>query len=429
VWDLSTRVLISRCRDVHQDTLVLAFSPDGVLLAAGGRYWPRLFDVRTGRLALVLNNTAQYWQTGLAFNPDGRRLAVAGVALFGSHGGASVHELARGRGILELRGLSAPPGQIRFSAAGGHCAALSHSWEVGVWDVESGRMLCRGAGPQGLYPNDHAALALDATASRVAAAAGKRAKVWNARTGELLREYELPPGLGDALAFHPSGKLLLVRFETADADRYPIGTIAPREQHPRVIRVRELPDHGPPWLLHEFADLPWHVFGVDIAPDGRVAVADGLTGPGPADARLVVLDPLGGKRLWSAALDKVPGVQFHLDPAGESLWYADRADNKGLCVDPRTGIPLDPERRLNMHYGPGGRFAARVRGAAPFGMDAWSHRGTFPPIHLDVDHHDFNPVRFDPTGNRVAWGRQDGGILVADLPEVGRRLATIDLAR
>jgi hypothetical protein len=280
-----------------------------------------------------------------------------------------------------------------------------------------------------LYPIDHAALAFDATASRVAAAAGKRAKVWNAQTGELLREYELPPGLGDTLAFHPSGKLLLVRFETAAADRYPIGTIAPRELHPRVIRVRELPDHGPPRLLHEFTDLPWHVYGVDIAPDGQFAVADGLTGPGGGDARLVVLDPLHGMLLWSAALEKTPTVQFYLDAAGETLWYADRADNKGLRVDPRTGVHLDPERRPNMFYGPGARLAASVRSKPPFGMDVWSHPGTFPPIHLDVDHLDFNPVRFDPTEKRVAWGRQDGGIMVAEFAEVARRLATIDLAR
>src|SRR5439155_15387752 len=153
--------------------------------------------------------------------PDGRFLAVAGVAQFGFPGGAEVWELEPGRGVRELRGLSGPVAQVRFSADGRRVAALGYNWEVAAWDADTGRALFRGGGIQGRYPSDHAALAFDATAGRVACGAGTQVRVWDAATGEQVREHALPPGLGDSLVFHPSGRLLSVRFETEAADRYP----------------------------------------------------------------------------------------------------------------------------------------------------------------------------------------------------------------
>ena len=63
--------------------------------------------------------------------------------------------------------------------------------------------------------------------------------MWDVTTGRELKRWELPPGLGNQLAFHPSGKLLLFRWETEDGQNYPVSNV-PWQRHPRVCRLRNL---------------------------------------------------------------------------------------------------------------------------------------------------------------------------------------------
>jgi WD40 repeat protein len=426
-------VVLSRPLGGKQDTFALAFSPDGTTLAGAGRYAPRLWDFRTGRPLLELfvsdpTSSIGNRQTGLAFSPDGRFLAVAGVAQHGSLGGAEVWELVPGRGVRELRALSGPIAQLRFSADGRRIAAMSYNWDVAAWEVDTDRLLFRGAAPQGRYPRDHAALAFDAAAGRVACGAGRAARVWDANEGTLLHEYALPPGMGDSVAFLPSGKLLSVRIETPTADRYPEEPDAPRDQYPRVIRVRQLPDGGAP--PHELNDLPWSIHAVDLTPDGRFAAADGRTGPGDDTARLVVFDPLAGRVLWSARLGGWPTRQFYIDCAGDSLWYVPR----GVGVRPdviranlSTGQVLDPVPRQLYTFGRGGELVARYHWPTQTGVCVLPRGSAAPFLHLDPDVFNPHPTLFDHPGGRLAWGRPDGTVVVADLTDVRRHLSRIGL--
>jgi serine/threonine protein kinase/WD40 repeat protein len=433
VWDVGSRVVLSRPAGGTDDTFALAFSPDGTTLAGAGRYYPRLWDYRTGRplLELQVSETSSAIanrQTGLAFSPDGQFLAVAGVAQHGWPGGAEVWELEPGRGIQELRALSGKVAQLRFSADGRRVVAMSYNWEVAAWEADSGRVLFRGAAPQGRYPKDHAALVFDATASRVACGAGRGARVWDANDGKLIHEYALPPGLGDSLAFLPSGKLLSVRVETPEMDRYPEEPEAPREQYPRVIRARKLPDGGDP--PRELNALPWSIHAVDLVPDGRFAAADGRTGPGNDTARLFVFDPLAGRLLWSARLGDWATRQFYLNGAGDSLWYVPR----GVGVKPEviranlaTGQVLDPMPRPLYTFDRGGELEASSCRPTQSGVCIYSRGSVTPFLHLEPDVLNPSSICFDPPGRRVAWGRADGTVMVADLAEVRRRLSAIGL--
>jgi WD40 repeat protein len=428
VWDVRSRRLLSHCVGGAQDTLALAFSPDGTTLAGAGRYHPRLWDVRTGQLLLKLATRVENWQTGLAFSPDGRFLAVAGVTIHGFRGGAEVWELEPGRGIRELRGLSGTIAQVRFSADGRRVAAMSHHWEVAAWDTDAGRLLFRAPTPQGRYPKDHAALTLDPSGDRVACGAGRGVRVWSAE-GTLIRAHDLPPGFGDALTFLPSGELLSVRFETQGKDRYPEGPAAHPAQHPRTIRARELSESGPR-LLHEFRDLPWSIHAVEIGSDGRFAVANGLTEHD--QNRLVVFDPLAGRVLWSSLLDPWPGRQFFLDAAGECLWHFPRGGGPLLSllrVDTLTGRVLDPVHRpFHAPLSRGGELVLGVpEGSGPNGIALLPYGSTVPLLRFNADELGLQAPRFAPRGERLGWGRGDGSVMIADLPEVRRRLTEIGL--
>ncbi|MCI0705115.1 MAG: serine/threonine-protein kinase [Planctomycetia bacterium] len=427
VWDVASRVLISRCHGGTQDTLVVAFSPDGTMLASGGRYAPLLWDVRTGRRILELNDKSWFYlQHGLAFSPDGQCLVVTGVTHFGSRGGAEVWELQPDRGIQKLRGLSGPIGQLQLSEAGNTVAATSHDWEVAVWNASTGHLCYRSPAPQGRYPNDHAALAVDSRSNRVACQAGRQAKVWES-SGQLLREYELPPGLGDALAFHPSGRLVSVRFETRAGDREPEQVVAPGEQHPRVIRVRELPESGPPILLAEFHDLPWHIYKVEITPDAQIAAADGLTARNIDRAKLIVFDPLNARLLWSAPLQKQVFSQFSFNITGTTLWYqTDGVQMIGMRVNPTTGVRVDPDDWGPGPFDPSGRQKITMIDPPPFGFQIVP-RGSRPILHLGIDFKAIRPILFSTRGDRILWGQPDGTVMVADLDEVRRRLREIGL--
>jgi WD40 repeat protein len=328
-----------------------------------------------------------------------------------------------------LRGLAGSHGQIRFSRDGRRIAALSHNWEVGAWDSDTGQVLMCGHSPQGVYPNDHAALVFDTDALRIACQAGTQARLWDLKSGRLTRQYELPPGLGDALAFHRSG-LLSIRFETAGKDRYPERPGAPAETHPRVIRIRELPAIGASRLLHELQDLPWHVYKIEAAPDGRFALADGRTGPGNDHVRLIVFDPLVGRLLWSIPLAPEAFTQFDIDPDGESIWHVPTGHNLvGTHVIRKhfEGRVIDPVPRVFQTRGRNGELVAHGDEPVPYGVVIRRAADGTPILHLARDAAYVERIVFDRTGKRFAWGQRDGAVMVADLDEVQRRLTGIGL--
>jgi WD40 repeat protein len=106
---------------------------------------------------------------------------------------------------------------VHFSADGTLLAALSHGWQVAIWDVRTGRLQHILDVPKGVFA-DNAALAFSPDGRQFAFATGGEktgeAPLWDLSTGQKLRSWILPPSLQDTLAFHPSGKLLLYRVET-----------------------------------------------------------------------------------------------------------------------------------------------------------------------------------------------------------------------
>ncbi len=355
IWDVETGMLHVRCKGGGSRIDALAFSPDGTLLTAGGLGRIHLWDVTAGASLLDLQELRSC--LSLAFSPDGRSLA-AGTAWSESNGGddksrVTLWKIENGRGIRTLRGLMTPITHLRFSPDGQYLGALASDWKLAIWDRRTGELKHILEPPEGYVP-DNAAMSFSPDSSRFAFASGDKATLWDLGTGRRLGAWSLPLGLGDVLAFRPSGQLLLFRIETKSGERGPFRD-ADYRQHPRVGRFRELLDSGRMDTIVEIAAFNRHVF-TDLAPDDlSYFVMDGVNIDTAGEHRsIAAFDGRTGKPKWSYSIPGGPstGVSIQLDPTGQVLCIArsDRSECDLLRMP--VGTRIGP-MKFPVSIGPG----------------------------------------------------------------------------
>lgn len=416
----------ARCHGSAYDIYAMAFNPDGTILASAGRNEPKLWDVATGRLLLDLKGTN--YSTGLAFSPDGRRLAVCGFSAFGYSGGVDIWELDDVRGIQTLRGLVGQIPNVHFSPDGRFVAALSQDWQLGIWEVGTARLVRILDTPRGAFA-DNAAVALNPDGTLIAFSGGTEARVWEIATGEERLSITLPPALLDVAGFH-DGKLLLFRVETRDGMLPPDSGAHPRE-HPRVCQIRNLLSDEPTKPIKTITDFNWGVFKSAAPPDGRYFIVEGTGGPGwkkGEDRWIKAFDGPTGKLLWSIDTTKTnDGAELKIDPTGEHLVILDNAPTRTLLDTPSGRlvesfsygvVGLSPAATYRVTSGPNLR-----------GLSIMRRRDKIPLVTVGIDNQasSANIFSFNRDGTRFAWGNRDGTVSVCDLPEVQRRLAQLGL--
>jgi serine/threonine-protein kinase len=425
IWDVGDRTVSAHCAGSNYDVYALAFSPDGSLLASAGRTPAKLWDAATGRC--LLDFDAGDYTSALAFSPDARHLATSS-----SHppdGKRSfVWNVEHGRGIRALRGLRSVVERVACSPDGRRFAALSHDWRVGVWDRASGTLECVLDAPKGLVA-DNASLAFSPDGTRLALSAGKRAELWDLDRQSRLGSWELPPGLGDTLAFH-SGRLLLFRFETEDGEP-PYSNVSHRE-HPRVCRIRELvPGEAKPRPLADIRSFNWSVLSNVTVADGSIFVTQGLhDGPDGQRRAVKIFKSLTGEELWSRDV-----VMRHnwgpltVDPAGTRVVYAEAADRmvlldraKGTVSPLRGAVPttFSPDGR---HYFSKDSFEGGFRCVA---LHVFGRADPLVRFGLDKDATGVT-IAVDASGRFAAWGNADGTVSLCDLQETRNQLRSINL--
>ncbi|MBI1914623.1 MAG: sigma-70 family RNA polymerase sigma factor [Planctomycetes bacterium] len=235
LWDVATG---KKLREVeappNSSTLALVFSPDGKTLAAAiGDGTIRFWDVVTGKLIprLALHE-ASY--ANLAFSPDGKTLVIGDgdLGLVEDHRKLSKVPTVRLLDAVTGRELRKPfelpeaassrgrvprwvsMGQVAFSADGKVlAAAVSSTSRLGtdptiqVWEVATGRVLCRlervlagGGELSGCF-----ALSPD---GKSLVTVGEAARLWEVATGKLRGPIRGHSDTVCAAAFSPDGRLL-----------------------------------------------------------------------------------------------------------------------------------------------------------------------------------------------------------------------------
>ncbi|MCI0540868.1 MAG: hypothetical protein L0Z50_37180, partial [Verrucomicrobiales bacterium] len=214
IWDLSTRIPRSFCRGSHYSAQSVAFHADGLTLASAGRMQVHFWDVMTGAELLVIDSPRSSTR-GLAFDNQGTRL-VAGATSQDDRAEIDLMQLEPQRGVLRLRGLSAPVRKVWFSPDSRLIGALSDQWLLAIWETETGKLRRLIEVPAAVYA-DNAGLAFDSSGQHLAFAAGTEGRLVDLDSGRTADTWRLQPGLGDEMQFDSEGRLLLARWEWDDA--------------------------------------------------------------------------------------------------------------------------------------------------------------------------------------------------------------------
>ena len=123
--------------DAMETTTALEVSPDGTLLASGsmsGKDEVRIFDTTSGELRRTIAGRA--WATGLAWFPDGRRLAVSSSHL------TAIYDVSTGELLAPLREYDRGRmgGGIAVSRGGDRVFACTSDGKIELYDAD-GKLL------------------------------------------------------------------------------------------------------------------------------------------------------------------------------------------------------------------------------------------------------------------------------------------------
>jgi WD40 repeat protein len=334
IWDARSGKVVStlskQAFSLSDETV--AFSPDGRLLAlAGTDHAVKVWEVATGRRVLTLEGEDLCY--GVAFSPDGRRLASS------SKGAVLVWDTQSGKAVLTCRGHDKWVRGVAFSPDGARLASAGQDRTVRVWDAATGKqlLLCEG------HTDAVHTVAFSPDGRRLASAAADRTiKVWHAATG---KEEVTLRGHTDAVTevvFTPDGS----RLVTGSQD----GTVrvwAPTAQETRTLRA------GP------------DVTCVAFSPDGRRLAAGG------AGRSVRVWDAATGKEQFSLAGHTARVECLAFSPDGRRLASGGR-DRTVRLWDLAGGrealVCQEPAYVDRVAFSPDGRTLAT-------GSGAWAHNG------------------------------------------------------
>jgi WD40 repeat protein len=135
IWDARTLRLLRTLRAHKGGVFEAVFSPDGKLLASGGRdQMVRLWDARTGKLVRTLaGHTAAV--TALSFSPDGGVLASAGAEQDDT---IRLWDVQTGGALRTLEGHQDWVTTVAFSPDGATLASGSRDKKLILWDARTG---------------------------------------------------------------------------------------------------------------------------------------------------------------------------------------------------------------------------------------------------------------------------------------------------
>lgn len=371
LWNLETG------KEVRQETypgaITTAFSPDGKILAVshGSQVRPdpqiTLRDVESGKEIRSTRNSGVKWGLGeLAFAPDGKTLAAAGLGLsqLGSRVLLPCIHLWDVGSMKKIR--TTPPAsdsfnsisQLAFSPDGKTLISRNPENHVRLWDVASGKERITAEGPsQAIH-----CLAYSPNTKLLASAFGDRIWLWSAATGNMVRMLECSSHPVSTIGFCADGKTLVSVGMDGTVQLWDLQT--GKEQHHFTIGGRQ---------AHHAA----------VAPDGEtiavwsednpqtISLWNARTGKKARDMDLPPRGNLGGFMVLN---------ELHFSSDGKILCAISGSHTHALRWDAASGkaLPSFGERTgspKGMALSPDGRSLAIITGGGGMitkkGMASW----------------------------------------------------------
>jgi WD40 repeat protein len=180
VWDAHTGQRLLEFKRQGGIGFGLAFSPDGKRLASADRT-VRVWDAQTGQQLLALKGYTG-WLFSVAFSPDGKRLAS------GTHDKTvKVWDAQTGQEVLTLKGHTSQVFSVAFSPDGKRLASGSVDKTVKVWDAQTGKEALTIPGHTGIVTS----VAFSPDGTRLASAAWEFGKLWEVKVWEAHKGHEV----------------------------------------------------------------------------------------------------------------------------------------------------------------------------------------------------------------------------------------------